>query len=114
MPTPAPDLDVELWSTSIDLVEGLAPRALALTHFGLHEDVAAMIADARRELVRWAQEARRAPDGAAFQAVFDADLDARIPDDALRAAYRQASPPPLQYGGLDRYWTKLGEARHAA
>lgn len=114
MPTPPPDIDIELWASSIDRVEALRPSAVALTHFGLHEDVPTLVADARTELHRWAAEARDAAGDDDFLATFEADLDAGIGDDDLRAVYRQASPPPLQYLGLDRYWTKLGAERHAA
>lgn len=113
MPTPPPDIDVEAWMDSIATVEAWRPAGLALTHFGAQEDVARVVADAREELRRWAGEARDAPDGDAFLTRFDADLDARVDDVEMRAAYRQASPPPLEYLGLDRYWTKLGRERAA-
>jgi glyoxylase-like metal-dependent hydrolase (beta-lactamase superfamily II) len=114
MPTPPPDIDVEAWLDSIATVAAWEPAGLAITHFGGHEDVERVLADAREELQRWAGEARDAPDADAFLARFDADLDARVDDAALRATYRQASPPPLEYLGLERYWTKLGNARASA
>ena len=33
-PTPPPDIDVEAWERSLDLIAGWEPAALALTHFG--------------------------------------------------------------------------------
>ena len=36
-PTPPPDIDVETWLESIDLVEGWKPERLAVTHFGAIE-----------------------------------------------------------------------------
>jgi len=33
-PTPPPDVDVEAWKRSADLVQGWSPERLALTHFG--------------------------------------------------------------------------------
>ena len=111
MPTPPPDIDVEAWIDSLATIEAWRPERLALTHFGAHEEPARLLADAREELQRWAREAREAPDGDAFLARFDADLDARVHGDDLRAAYRQASPPPLEYLGLDRYWRTLGTER---
>ena len=49
-PTPPPDIDVDAWKQSLDTVAGWAPRALAITHFGLHEDVERHLADCRRSL----------------------------------------------------------------
>ena len=106
MPTPPPDIDVETWMDSLAAIEAWRPEGLALTHFGAHEDVGRVLAAAREELQRWAREARDAPDGDAFLARFDADIDARVEGEALRATYRQASPPALEYLGLERYWRK--------
>lgn len=114
MPTPPPDIDIELWAESIDRVAAWQPTAFALTHFGRHDDVDRVVADARRELEHWAREAGDASDADDFLTRFETDLDERVADDRLRAVYRQASPPELQYRGLARYWDKLGHARRAA
>ena len=37
-PTPPPDIDVEAWQRSIDLVAARQPARLALTHFGMVDD----------------------------------------------------------------------------
>ena len=37
-PTPPPDIDVEAWQRSIDLVAERRPARLALTHFGMVDD----------------------------------------------------------------------------
>ncbi|MGH2969533.1 MAG: MBL fold metallo-hydrolase [Solirubrobacteraceae bacterium] len=114
MPTPPPDIDVELWQRSIDTVAAWRPSAFALTHFGAHDDLDALLADAREELERCAQAAREADDAGAFLAWYERHLEQRITDAAIRAAHMQASPPQLEYLGLDRYWTKLGNDRRAA
>ena len=49
-PTPPPDIDVEAWERSIDLVAGWAPAALALTHFGRVDDVGPHLAAMRERL----------------------------------------------------------------
>src|SRR5215212_634059 len=49
-PTPPPDIDVEAWDRSIDLVAGWDPLALALTHFGRVDDVAPHLAATRERL----------------------------------------------------------------
>ena len=60
-PTPPPDIDVEPWQESIERVRAWAPARLAITHFGLFDDVdehldgiAACPRDARRSaLATW-------------------------------------------------------------
>ncbi len=37
-PTPPPDIDIEAWHASVDVVRGWDPERLALTHFGVFED----------------------------------------------------------------------------
>src|SRR5215212_3019328 len=49
-PTPPPDIDVEAWNRSLDLVAGWEPEALALTHFGQVDDVGAHLALVRERL----------------------------------------------------------------
>jgi glyoxylase-like metal-dependent hydrolase (beta-lactamase superfamily II) len=105
MPTPPPDIDIEAWRASIDTVMEWDPSALALTHFGLHSDVAAA-ADAAREELGVCAEAARVRDDAAFLDWYMAHLREKIADRAVREAYIQASPPPLEYLGLERYWRK--------
>jgi glyoxylase-like metal-dependent hydrolase (beta-lactamase superfamily II) len=106
-PTPPPDIDVEAWHASIDLVAGWEPSSLALTHFGLHDDVGTLVDAAHEELARLA-EAARTLDADAFRARFEADVAARAGGPAVAEAYLQAVPGELQHPGLDRYWTKLG------
>ena len=46
-PTPPPDIDIEAWHQSIELISAWSPTRLAMTHFGAGEDVAAQLAGAR-------------------------------------------------------------------
>ena len=57
-PTPPPDIDVETWLESIDLVEGWQPERLAVTHFGAIESPAEHLAIVRERL---GEEARARP-----------------------------------------------------
>jgi glyoxylase-like metal-dependent hydrolase (beta-lactamase superfamily II) len=112
MPTPPPDIDVEAWMDSLYLIESWSPRTIAVTHFGSHDDVTATIAEAKSELRRWAAVARGS-DEEEFEREFHADLAERIDDEAVLASITQASDPRLEYAGLERYWRKLGNERHA-
>ena len=49
-PTPPPDIDVEAWERSIDVVAGWRPATLALTHFGRVDDVGPHLAAMRERL----------------------------------------------------------------
>jgi glyoxylase-like metal-dependent hydrolase (beta-lactamase superfamily II) len=100
-PTPPPDIDVEAWHRSIDLVEGWAPQALAITHSGLRHDVSAQLAAVRASLDRQAELARTATEEE-FERAVRADLDG-LPE---AAAYLEALPPANQYPGLARYWRR--------
>ncbi|WP_372790759.1 MBL fold metallo-hydrolase [Paraconexibacter sp.] len=103
-PTPPPDIDVELWQASIDTVAAWRPSRLAITHFGLHEDVTAQLDELRLTLARLAESARDAsPD--AFAAAMRALIQERAGGDpVVVAAYDEAIRPETNHAGLARYW----------
>ena len=105
-PTPPPEIDVEAWLRSVDLIESLRPTRLRLTHFGLAEDVGTQLDRLRAALGREAERAR-AGDREAFLAALEAEIDAGAAPEAARAL-RQASPPEQLWLGLERYWRKRG------
>jgi hypothetical protein len=71
-------------------------------------------AEAAREELDACAAASRDSDDAAFLDWYMAHLRENIADEAIRQAHIQASPPPLEYLGLERYWRKFGAARRAA
>jgi glyoxylase-like metal-dependent hydrolase (beta-lactamase superfamily II) len=108
-PTPPPEIDVEAWEASLDLIAGWQPERLRLTHFGCAADVAAQLERVRtrlRELAELARSGDREHFLAALEARLEAELD---PDSSLRA--RQAVPPEQSWLGLERYWRKRTERR---
>jgi glyoxylase-like metal-dependent hydrolase (beta-lactamase superfamily II) len=107
MPTPPPEIDVELWRASIASVRELAPARLALTHFGASGEPEAHLDAAERELVRLA-EAARPRDREAFLRRLDERIDERPDEQAERI--RSAMPPEQVWLGLERYWRKRSEA----
>jgi glyoxylase-like metal-dependent hydrolase (beta-lactamase superfamily II) len=107
MPTPPPDIDLEAWWRSIDLIEERGPRRLCLTHFGPVEDVPGQLDAARRRL-REASERARPGDLGAFVRGLDAQLDVEADPETARRL-RQAAPPEQLFAGLDRYWRKRNE-----
>ena len=107
-PTPPPDIDVELWDGSIDILEDWAPDALALTHFGRVEDPATHLPAVRERLHEEAELARKLN-----QADYERDLQRRIAEQLgaeVAAEMLQAVPTAYQWPGLDRYWRKKAES----
>jgi glyoxylase-like metal-dependent hydrolase (beta-lactamase superfamily II) len=106
-PTPPPDIDVEAWHESLELIAAWKPERLAMTHFGASDHAEAQLAELGQRLDVWAALARDLDlDG------FIARVRAEIADSAdaeIAAAYVQAAPPDQLYAGLARYWTKRDE-----
>jgi glyoxylase-like metal-dependent hydrolase (beta-lactamase superfamily II) len=109
-PTPPPDINLELWRTSVDELEARDPSAIAGTHFGRNEDVAHHLAAIREALRRWGDLARETNDEE-YQRAITADLDEQVADPETRAAYLQANPPETLWSGLNRYWEKAGSLK---
>lgn len=103
IPTPPPDIDVELWRASIGAVRELGPARLALTHFGPVDDPMEHLDAAETELGRLTETARTGN-----EAEFLAGLDSRIDENPSDAAerIRSAMPPDQVWLGLERYWRK--------
>lgn len=104
---PPPDVDIEGWHRSIDLIEGWGPERLALTHFGVFEDVAPHLA-ALRERIDYEAPLARDLDEQAFEQLFREELRARA-DEEVALALEQANPPDFHWRGLRRYWDKKAE-----
>lgn len=110
-PTPPPDIDLELWEESLDLLEGWSPQRLALTHFGPVDEPAGHLATLRARLREEAELARELPEDA-YKADFQRRVKAAVDPD-IAPELLQAVPSAHQWAGLDRYWRKKAE-REAA
>ena len=107
-PTPPPDIDVDAWHRSIELVSAWQPRRLAMTHFGLTEDVDGQLSELARQLDEWVQIV---PDH--DEQSFIAWLEGQIVREAgpeLVPMFRQAAPADQMYKGMERYLRKRAEA----
>jgi glyoxylase-like metal-dependent hydrolase (beta-lactamase superfamily II) len=107
-PTPPPDIDVETWLESIDLVEGWTPERLAVTHFGAIDSPAEHLAVVRERLAEEAQLARELDEGA-YEERHRALVASRASTEEAAAELIQCVPPQYQWRGLDRYWRKREE-----
>jgi glyoxylase-like metal-dependent hydrolase (beta-lactamase superfamily II) len=112
-PTPPPDIDLDLWQESIDLVQSWAPSALALTHFGRYTDVDAHLDTMRAQLAHWGEIARTS-DEAAYADAVRSYIEGEVTDPVARQGYEQANPPSTLFAGMNRYWTKKAEREAAA
>ena len=114
-PTPPPDVDVEVWAESIELVRRWRASTLFVTHFGAHEDPDAHLDALRTHLPAMAGIARaciEAGGGAADQQNRFVDelrvyVERRIPADEA-GLYGAAAPLDQCWLGLARYWRKRG------
>lgn len=111
-PSPPPDIDVEKWHASIDLITAWQPRRLVMTHFGESEDVDGQLAELGRRLDDWAARARE-QDLDTFVAAVRDEIAQHV-DSETALAYDQAAPPKQLYAGLERYWRKRSEALNAS
>lgn len=100
LPTPPPDIDLELWRASIAAVAERRPARLLLTHFGAVDEPARHLAAAAAEL-DWLDAESRAGDRERFLAALERRIDAEPP--ALAERTRQAMPPAQVWAGLERY-----------
>ena len=110
-PTPPPDIDLEAWEHTITKTEQHAPVRLALTHFGVFDDVTEHLQRFRNTLHRWGERVAHGMDQETFVAAARADCSAFDPDYAR--AYDLAAPYDQCFVGLERYWRKRRESRTA-
>jgi glyoxylase-like metal-dependent hydrolase (beta-lactamase superfamily II) len=115
--TPPPDVDLEIWETSLRKIEAWNPKRLFVTHFGAAEGVEEHLQQFRRGLHEWATIVR---DGLAsnrtdeecvetFTAGVIAGLEERLPQETI-PLYQQGGAPDMSWHGLARYWKKKSEA----
>lgn len=115
-PTPPPDIDVELWERSIDLVAERRPRRLGLTHFGAVDDPQPHLERAKTRLREQAELARRLlaehgdTDKAMREFVAEVSRQTRAAcDPETCAVFEQGAPVEQLWLGLRRYWKKRWE-----
>ena len=114
-PTPPPDIDVEVWMESIELIRRWRPATLFATHFGPHEEADAHLDAFLQHLAALAELARgllAEEDGDAgrlrkFVHESRLYLQRHLPVEEVDL-YDFAAPLTLGWLGLQRYWRKRG------
>lgn len=107
-PTPPPDIDLDAWSASLDVIEAWSPERIAITHFGDFGDVPEHVERLRAALARWSALAARLDREGYARALRATLAEALDEPDAL--AFAQAMPPDDQWLGLDRWLSRAREA----
>lgn len=115
-PCPPPDIDVEAWENSINLIRSLGVRRLHLAHFGQITQIKKHLDQLERRLHRWANWMRpRFEKGLSakeitplFQAFTDKELARYGIVGEHKAQYDSANPAWMSVMGLMRYWHKKG------
>ena len=113
-PMPPPDIDVVAWKESLDLVRGLSPDRLLLTHYGAFDDPARHLDELEDRILRWTAIAEAVvAEGGSREALAETlvDLEEKeiaaegLPDDVLER-YRRLCPMAENSTGLYRYVVK--------
>jgi glyoxylase-like metal-dependent hydrolase (beta-lactamase superfamily II) len=115
-PTPPPDLDLDLWSQSLERIAGLDPRTIYLAHFGPFMDVQRHLREAKERLYAWADliEAalQRDQDRPAIVDTVrlreDGELLERTDEALVLERYELAAPYGMSVDGYLRYFRKRG------
>ena len=115
--TPPPDIDLEIWETSLQKIEAWSPQRLFVTHFGQADDVGWHLDRFRAHLEEWATTVRHGVESGApdelcveeFAAAVDSRLNESLSDDKV-PLYQQGGAPWMSWHGLARYWRKKSEA----
>jgi len=116
-PCPPPDINVEDWRASLDLIRRLPVDTLYLTHFGAITDKNAHLDALEKRLLAWAEwmrpfeEQKKAPEEIVplFESFVAAELSASGVDEAGLRRYEAANPAFMSVAGLLRYWRKKRE-----
>lgn len=113
-PCPPPDINLEDWGQSIDLVLSKQPNKLVLTHFGEESDPAAHMGELKEILHDWSQWVKaKWEDGLSNEEITPLFMDYtaqqlknRGVSDLGIKQYEAANPSWMSVAGLVRYWKK--------
>ena len=113
-PCPPPDINLEDWQHSIQLLHDLHPQHLYLTHFGVIDQVSEHLNRLYQQLIHWAewvQEKMNAGQSAedlapAFTEFVQRQLRSHGASEEMVQQYEAANPSWMSVAGLMRYWKK--------
>lgn len=113
-PCPPPDINIEDWERSIQILLAEAPTSLQLTHYGSIVDVKEHLSALKDELHAWSnwikpyylQGKKAAEVTPAFQAFVNERLIKKGVSKSGLQQYEAANPSWMSVAGLMRYWHK--------
>jgi len=116
-PTPPPDIDLEAWRNSLNLIRAWHPETVFITHFGPHTDAMEHLDQFEQGLLTVADMARSVFESDASEdekyAQFKADVERfvhrSVPVDETRP-YEYVAPLEFNWRGLARYWRRRLQA----
>ena len=120
-PCPPPDINVEDWKASIDLIRSLNVKEMYLTHYGKTSDVEAHLNQLEEVLESWADWIKPHYDSKANipdivpqfkDFVVKQLIDNGVPEKDLQI-YEAANPSYMSVSGLMRYWRKKEQAENS-
>lgn len=112
-PTPPPEVDVEAWKRSIELIKGLRPESLWLAHFGSYSDVERHMGELEQRLIDWLLFVEKRLDKGHSQADISDDFQAYVDEEIIGAGggetevkrYDTVVNYEMLFSGLMRYVT---------
>ncbi len=113
-PTPAPDINVEVWLASIARIRKANPSAIYPTHFGKSTDVYHYLDELEKRLLEWtkwvgermAEKKDEAAIISEFESYVTGELAGKGVSQETIEEYRNADPFWMNVPGLMRYWNK--------
>lgn len=113
-PCPPPDINLEKWQKSIDLIRKITPTKLYLTHFGAVTDIESHLIALEKDLYNTAniikdylnKELSLPEMEAQFITYVKEHLKAMGLTNSVLKQYDAANPPFMSVAGLVRYWQK--------
>ena len=111
---PPPEVDLEAWEDSLDIIRQAGPERLLLTHFGEVREVEAHFDEVARKNAAWAEEVlaglKAGEDddalGARLERLGREELSAEGAPEEVVERHRVTSNDEMTVMGLKRYWQK--------
>ncbi|MFC4872874.1 MBL fold metallo-hydrolase [Negadavirga shengliensis] len=118
-PCPPPDIHLEDWKKSLELIGKINPKALYLTHYGVVEDISTHLQNLRIIMDDWAKWMKKQYDLRTpvediipqFMAYTEMQMKEKGVDGELNALYEHANPSWMSVNGLLRYWKLKDQGR---
>ncbi len=106
-PTPPPDINLEQWRTSIELLQSRGAKTLYIAHFGRFDDVEFQLRMLSENLEKFASISLASLQAGETRAEIALRLRAAISvleSDEFKGGYVPASISETDVAGLERYW----------